>query len=40
MKGAGSAPPSDLVKIGTNNRLRRFLRTTVGHFGLSSPDPS
>ncbi len=40
MKGAGSAPPSDLMKIGTNNRLRRFLRTTVGHYRLSSPDPS
>jgi urea transport system permease protein len=40
MKAAGSAPPSDLMKIGTNNRLRRFLRTTVGHYGLSSPDPS
>ena len=40
MKGAGSAPPSTLMKIGTNNRLRRFLRTTVGRYGLSSPDPS
>jgi urea transport system permease protein len=40
MKGAGAAPPSALTKIGTNNRLRRFLRTAVGHYGLSSPDPS
>jgi urea transport system permease protein len=27
-----------LTKIGTNNRLRRVLRTTVARFGLSSPD--
>src|SRR6202035_3521451 len=27
-----------LTKIGTNNGLRRTLRTTVAHFALSSPD--
>ena len=36
--GAGTAPPGDLTKIGTNNRLRRFLRTTSARFGLSNPD--
>ncbi len=35
---AGSAPPESLTKIGTNNRLRRSLRTTLARFGLSSPD--
>jgi urea transport system permease protein len=35
---AGSEPPAELTKIGTNNRLRRFLRTTVARFGLASPD--
>ena len=38
MRGVGSAPTATLTKIGTNNRLRRFLRTTVGRYGLSSPD--
>ena len=32
------APPDSLTKIGTNNRLRRSVRTTLAHFGLSSPD--
>ena len=27
-----------MTKIGSNNRLRRSLRTTLAHFGLSSPD--
>ena len=40
LAGAGSAPPEQLIKIGTNNRLRRFLRTTVARFALSSPEPS
>ena len=40
LKAAGSAPADSLTKIGTNNRLRRVLRTTVAHFGLSSPDPA
>jgi len=36
----GSSPRDDLTKIGTNNRLRRALRTNVARFGLSSPDPA
>jgi urea transport system permease protein len=35
---AGSANPADLNKIGTNNRLRRVLRTAVARFDLSSAD--
>ena len=38
LDSAGSAPPADLTKIGTNNRLRRFLRTTLARFALSNPD--
>jgi urea transport system permease protein len=38
LKDAGSAPADGLTKIGTNNGLRRILRTTIAHFGLSSPD--
>src|SRR5207244_13170127 len=38
LKAAGSAPADSLTKIGTNNGLRRTLRTTVAHFGLSSAD--
>jgi urea transport system permease protein len=38
LKDAGSAPADTLTKIGTNNSLRRALRTTVAHFGLSSPE--
>jgi urea transport system permease protein len=38
LKNAGSAPPDTLTRIGTNNRLRRVLRTTVARYGLSSPD--
>jgi urea transport system permease protein len=38
LKPAGSAPVDSLTKIGTNNRLRRMLRTTAARFGLSSPD--
>ncbi len=37
---AGSAATDALTKIGTNNRLRRFLRTTVARFALASPDPA
>ena len=37
---AGSAPPAELAKVGTNNRLRRFLRTTLARFALASADPS
>jgi len=39
LKGVGFASPDTLTKIGTNNRLRRFLRTTVARFALASPDP-
>jgi urea transport system permease protein len=39
-KAAGSSAPSDLAKIGTNNRLRRFLRTTLAKFALSNADAS
>src|SRR5437870_1860510 len=38
LKDAGSSAADSLTKIGTNNSLRRTLRTTVAHFGLSSPD--
>ena len=32
------APPAELTKIGTNNRLRRFLRIALARFALSNPD--
>ena len=35
---AGSAPRDELVKIGTNNRLRKRLRALVARFDLASPD--
>src|SRR5579859_7485946 len=38
LKDAGSAPADSLTKIGTNNALRRVLRTTVARFALSSPE--
>jgi urea transport system permease protein len=38
LKDAGALPADQLTKIGTNNRLRRVLRTTVARYGLSSPD--
>src|SRR5204863_2141653 len=38
LKDAGCAPADNLTKIGTNNSLRRMLRTTVAHFALSSPE--
>jgi urea transport system permease protein len=37
---AGSEAKENLTKIGTNNRLRRVIRTTVARFDLSSPDAS
>jgi urea transport system permease protein len=37
---AGSSPVSGLARIGTNNRLRRVLRTTVARFALANPDPA
>jgi urea transport system permease protein len=39
-KAAGSSASSELAKIGTNNRLRRFLRITLARFALSNPDAS
>jgi urea transport system permease protein len=36
---AGTAIPEELTRIGTNNRLRRFLRTTVAQYALASDDP-
>jgi len=38
LKDAGSAPSDSLTQIGTNNALRRELRTTVARFALSSPE--
>jgi urea transport system permease protein len=38
LAGAGQAAPDSLTKIGTNNRLRRSVRTTLARFGLSSRD--
>jgi urea transport system permease protein len=40
LKAAGSIPEDQLTRIGTNNRLRRALRTTVARFGLGNPDPA
>jgi urea transport system permease protein len=37
---AGSSPVAELTKVGTNNRLRRVLRTTTARFALANPDPS
>jgi urea transport system permease protein len=39
-QGAGSAPQEELTRIGTNNRLRRALRTSLAHFALANPDPA
>jgi urea transport system permease protein len=38
MKDAGSGPADGFTKIGTNNGLRRVLKTALAHFALSSPD--
>jgi urea transport system permease protein len=38
LKAAGSAPVDSLTQIGTNNGLRRVLKTTLARFGLSDPD--
>jgi urea transport system permease protein len=38
LQAIGSAPTDELTRIGTNNRLRRFLRTTIARFALASPD--
>jgi urea transport system permease protein len=40
LKDAGSVVRDDLTKIGTNNRLRKLLKTTVARFDLSSPSPA
>jgi urea transport system permease protein len=40
LKNAGTAPADGFTKIGTNNGLRRVLRTTLARFGLSSEDPA
>ena len=38
LEDAGSANPEQLRKVLTNNRLRRFLRTSIARFALSSSD--
>jgi urea transport system permease protein len=38
LKDSGTAPADHLTRIGTNNALRRVLRTTLARFALSSPD--
>lgn len=38
LQDAGATPADSVTKIGTNNSLRRVLRTMVARFGLSSPD--
>jgi urea transport system permease protein len=40
LRDAGSAARDDLDKIGTNNRLRKVLKTAVARFDLSSGDPT
>jgi len=40
LKSAGSSPVADVTKVGTNNQLRRVLRTTVARFALANPDPA
>jgi len=40
LKSSGSSPADGLTKIGTNNGLRRVLRTAVAHFALANPDPA
>jgi len=36
----GTAAPAELTKVGTNNRLRRVLRTAGARFALAAPDAS
>jgi urea transport system permease protein len=38
LQSAGSASRDDMAKIGTNNGLRKVLKSTVARFALSSPD--
>jgi urea transport system permease protein len=40
LRPSGTEPPGALSRIGTNNRLRRFVRTAVARFGLSNADPA
>ena len=40
LKEAGSAPADSVTEIGTNNLLRRKIKTELAHFELSSPDPA
>ena len=38
MQEAGTSGRDELTRIGTNNRLRRVLRSTVARFALASPE--
>jgi urea transport system permease protein len=38
LKSSGTASRDDLTKIGTNNGLRKVLKSTLARFELSSPD--
>jgi urea transport system permease protein len=40
LNDAGSVARDGLTKIGTNNRLRKLVKTTVARFDLSSRDPA
>lgn len=40
LKRAGTGAASDFTQVGTNNALRRVLRTTIARYSLSSPDPA
>jgi urea transport system permease protein len=40
LKTAGSVARDDLDKVGTNNRLRKVLRSALARFDLASPDPA
>jgi len=40
LRDSGTASVDSLTKIGTNNRLRRVLRTTVARYGLGNSDVS
>jgi len=39
LKPAGSIAVAEAEKVGTNNRLRRVLRTTSARFAMANPDP-
>ena len=38
LQDAGTAPREELTRIGTNNQLRKMLKTTVARYDMSSPD--